>query len=381
MFNLDDPKNQALIAMGLGLLGGAPRQNKNFGADLAHGGLLGLQAYAGAKQAQQREQKEAQQRQMREMQMAEMQRAIQQRGQISDLARSSFAPPQPLDPRQQEGGQQMAPGGGGMEAFARGMMQIDPAQGMQLMPKPRGPVVLSKGAALMDPQTGARIADNPDVPDWMNPQYVDVQKQIRASGRPQVITNVDTRQETEFAKSLGKQQGEDYANLMKGDMAASSKLNKLGRLESLLGSSGNTGKLTPATMELKAAAESLGFKVDPKLPFQQAAQALSNEIALELRNPAGGAGMPGALSDRDREFLVNMVPNLGKTPEGNKMLIDTMRKLAKREKDVARLAREYRKKTGKFDEGFYEVLSQFSAQNPLFPQAPASDGWSVERLP
>jgi hypothetical protein len=156
---------------------------------------------------------------------------------------------------------------------------------------------------------------------------------------------------------------------MKGDGIATSKITRLSRLENLLDQSGKTGKLTPNTMELKAAAESLGFKVDPKLPFQQAAQALSNELALELRNPAGGAGMPGAMSDSDRQFLTNMVPNLAKTPEGNKILLETHKKVAQREKDVAKLAREYKRKTGKFDEGFYEVLNEFSAKNPLFPQA------------
>lgn len=255
------------------------------------------------------------------------------------------------------------------------LLQLNPEEGVRrafpeqkLQFAPNGQVVDMRSL-----QPGQSFAKQPD---WKDPAYQQFQMAKAKAGASRV--NVETRQETEFGKALGKQQGETYADLMKSDAMASSNLNKLSRLESLLQSSGNTGKLTPAVVELKAAAESLGFKVDPRLPFQQAAQALSNEIALGLRNPAGGAGMPGALSDRDREFLQNMVPNLAKTPEGNRMLIQTMKKLAQREKEIAKLAREYRKKTGRFDEGFYDALAEYSAKNPLFDSGPSNDGWSIE---
>jgi hypothetical protein len=39
----DDPKQQALMAMAFGLLGGAPGGRKNFGADVRNAGLLGMQ--------------------------------------------------------------------------------------------------------------------------------------------------------------------------------------------------------------------------------------------------------------------------------------------------------------------------------------------------
>lgn len=44
-------------------------------------------------------------------------------------------------------------------------------------------------------------------------------------------------------------------------------------------------------------------------------------------------------------------------------------KVAEREKEVAKLARDYRKRTGRFDEGFFDELATFSAKNPMFPQA------------
>jgi len=65
-----------------------------------------------------------------------------------------------------------------------------------------------------------------------------------------------------------------------------------------------------------------------------------------------------------------MNPNVSRTAEGRKLLIEVQRRLAKREQDVARLAREYRQKGGKFDEGFEEVAAQFAAKNPLFEGMP-----------
>jgi hypothetical protein len=91
-------------------------------------------------------------------------------------------------------------------------------------------------------------------------------------------------------------------------------------------------------------------------------------MALQLRNPSGGAGMPGALSDADRVYLQSMTPGLTKTPEGRKLISETMITLAKRDQDVAKLARDYRKKNGGFDEGFYNELATWSAANPLFEQ-------------
>jgi hypothetical protein len=44
-------------------------------------------------------------------------------------------------------------------------------------------------------------------------------------------------------------------------------------------------------------------------------------------------------------------------------------KLAERERDVAKMARSYKKRTGKFDDGFYEELADWSQKNPLFNDA------------
>jgi len=183
---------------------------------------------------------------------------------------------------------------------------------------------------------------------------------------PAASTTVVMNQEKEEAKAVGKAAGESFNAIMQSGMDAGSKIARYDRIGQLL-EGVSTGKLTPAATQIAAIADSLGIKIDPNLGSKQAAQALANEIALTLRNPSGGAGMPGALSDKDREFLVSMAPGLGTTPEGNRLLIETAKKLAKRDQEVSRLARQYRQKNGSFGPGFYEELQRYSEANPLFP--------------
>lgn len=91
--------------------------------------------------------------------------------------------------------------------------------------------------------------------------------------------------------------------------------------------------------------EELGITDDTALV--DASKALSARLALELRNPAGGAGMPGALSDKDREFLQSMVASVETTPEAIPLMIEAAVKLQQRNQEVAKLAREYRRQNNR----------------------------------
>jgi hypothetical protein len=207
----------------------------------------------------------------------------------------------------------------------------------------------------------------PDGKPTINTVALQARKEIARAGASSSVTK--NYQESAFSKTVGEDFAKQYTDLMKSDAMATSKITRFGRLEQLLPKAGTTGRFAPAIKDLASAAQSLGLKVDEKrLGTQEAVEQLSNEMALQLRNPAGGAGMPGAMSDADRNYLNNMVPGLGKTAEGNRMIIQTAMKLAQRERDVAKLAREYKKTKGVFDEEFYQVLADFSEKNPLFPQ-------------
>jgi hypothetical protein len=172
-------------------------------------------------------------------------------------------------------------------------------------------------------------------------------------------------QEKAEAQKVGAGFGEEFVNTQKLAAAANDNLARLSRMEQLL-EGVETGRLTTVGTQFNSLAKSFGIDLDPKLGAKQAAQALARQMALELRNPSGGAGMPGAMSDADREFLVSMTPGLETTPEGNKLIIETGRKVAKRVQKVAEIARTYRKKHGQLDEGFYDELQAYSDAHPMF---------------
>ena len=205
----------------------------------------------------------------------------------------------------------------------------------------------------------------------MKPGVLSAKTQVAQAGAGR--NKVVFKQEGEESKTVGKFFGDQYAEIQKAGIDAYGKVNRLSRMEQLL-SGLETGKFTPAMTEVKSALDSLGIKIDPNLGSAQAAQALSNELALQMRNPSGGAGMPGAMSDADRNFLSATVPGLAKTPGGNRQLIETAKRLAQRDQQVAQMARDYRKQNGHLDEGFYQQLQQFSEANPLFKDLGASSG-------
>jgi hypothetical protein len=62
----------------------------------------------------------------------------------------------------------------------------------------------------------------------------------------------------------------------------------------------------------------------------QVLEAMSNQLALAARQ-----NMPGSLSDSDREFLTQIVPNIRKYPRANRELLQRMRATVQRQNEYA----------------------------------------------
>jgi hypothetical protein len=282
------------------------------------------------------------------------------------------------------------------------LLQLAPQTALERgFPAPRAPVVVAPGASLVNPQDPqnpmftapmkpesspvARLIQERDALPPGHPSRAVFDAAITKATTNQPLVNVDNRQENAFGKEVGTELGKQYSTLMNADFSAPATIAKYDRLGGLLAQSGS-GKFKGATTDIKAAAKGLGIDltamgIKDDVDSAQAARALSNQLALELRNPAGGAGMPGAMSDKDREFLLQATPGLENDPNAVGKMIEYRKKLAQREQEVAKMARAYRKKTGKFDEGFYDELQSWSNKNPLFPapkSTPANGGWSIK---
>lgn len=186
---------------------------------------------------------------------------------------------------------------------------------------------------------------------------------VPAGMAPNVASEQAARAEQQ--KDISKNYASVYNNLQNASMSNPAKIAKVERVGQLLeGFEG--GKLSKSAMDIASAGNSLGIKIDPKLPNKQAAEALSKEMALDLRSTANGSGMPGAMSDADREYLKSMTPDVGTTAQGRKMIVEAKVALLKRESTVAGMARQYTKKYGGLNEDFFSQLQAWSERNPIF---------------
>ena len=371
-----DPRSMMLLQMGSGLMSGPSMTPISLGQSIGKAGMQGLQAYQQAQQANQ-------QAQLYQMKVDEAKRQEAERAKVEAAKAELMKNPEFA---------KLAP-------FIQAGLPMTAALD-HVMPKPteRKPMVVGK--SLVDPATREVLYTDPDKPKGpqsdlgklkadmdaglITPQEYQQKYAKLTTHAPAPSARVELKQETEFGKKVGGELGEMYSGLLRADMNAPATIGKYERLGTMLKEAGS-GKFKGTTTEIKAAAKGLGIDLnalgvrDDVAPAQ-AARALANQLALELRNPAGGAGMPGALSDKDREFLVQSIPGLENDPKGNEKMIEYRTKLARREQQVARMARDYRRKNGKFDEGFFDELQQWSEKNPLFPElpsTPASGEWKI----
>lgn len=264
----------------------------------------------------------------------------------------------------------------------------------------RKPIISKRGDIARDPVTNAIVWQNEDAPE-KDDADIRLLKMLHGEGTPAFMaalaklenkrtthapaasaTVVMPAQEKEENKAVGKYFGEQYGEVQKSGLAAGGTIARLTQMQNLM-QGVNTGKLTATGMEIAGIAQALGVNIDPKLGQKQALDAVAKEMTLQLRNPSGGAGMPGAMSDADRNFLQAASAGVDKTPEGNRLIIEARIKLAKRDQEVAQMARNYRARNGTIDEGFYNELAAFAEANPMFNNvqaAPAGGAWSITKV-
>lgn len=97
-----------------------------------------------------------------------------------------------------------------------------------------------------------------------------------------------------------------------------SSLNQMSRL---LDTGLKTGSLAELSKSFKGVlSDVLGVELEG-LAEAEALTAIANKLALEVRNPASGMGLPGATSNRDLDFLNNAIPGLRKSVKGNRLMI------------------------------------------------------------
>ena len=213
----------------------------------------------------------------------------------------------------------------------------------------------------------------------MNDEQRRAVMELKRAGRPLTKINMGGDAEKEEQKVIGKTLGESYQELQKDAMNARNEIDMFGTLKEL-STQTETGKLEPFKTQLAGYAQALGAPINNRYNANQMFEAISNKLTVMARKVGEGQILAGQISDSDREFLKRSVPELGKLPGANKMLIDWNMKLADRRINLARLGEEYYNKNGTM-KGFSEARTTWVKQNSLFPATDISPEQSPQSMP
>lgn len=169
--------------------------------------------------------------------------------------------------------------------------------------------------------------------------------------------------DTESAKLFARR----YDDITAGAQNAQQMMGMYELAEQALASGVRTGVGAEAELSLRQLGSALGLNTDPdKLAGGELIRAVQNRMALTMRSPDGGMGMPGALSDRDIKFLKDSQIGIDRSAEGNRRMLSAFRAMEQRKIEIARLADDYIAQNGRLDAGFNRAVREFADSNPIF---------------
>ena len=201
----------------------------------------------------------------------------------------------------------------------------------------------------------------------------------KVSAVNQAGTTINMGAEKAQDATVGKGYGEYQLDLATKGRNAGSTLNTLALMEQAMKTPGfYSGVGGEGIKRANQFLGALGVKDPRAASAAEVFDALSNKVVLD---GLGGSLGPG-ISNTDRDYISRTAPTLAQSEQGNRDLIGVARKLAQRQQDVARLAREYAgKNQGRLDAGFDQVLDEYATANPLFPLAREGASASARKEP
>lgn len=249
------------------------------------------------------------------------------------------------------------------------------------------------GRPQIDPQRAAAIMANPDIPAGVKQMVMaqimpeeqetegfrlataaeaeryGVPGQIGPDGRfyplktePETVVNVGGGEP--FAQDFWEDR---YKKLQNAALGAETNIEMYDIAQTALDSGLRTGFGAETEMALRRIGQSMGLDTNPeKIAAGELLTTVQNRMALMMRNPDSGMGMPGAVSDRDLKFLKDSQIGMDRTPEGNRRMLAAFRAIEQRKLEMAELADLYLKKNKRLDAGFNAMVREYAEANPLF---------------
>lgn len=396
----DDPQKQALLMMGLGLLGA--RKDKSVLGNIGDAGLLGMQAYGQGQKFQMQKQQAEQEAKLRQMQMDDMQRKIADEQAVRSAYSQNIQPGMPqMQPTDYEtpsgpagpasmnmqGLQQslMSLGPVGMPHLAqlsamnaKNYQKVGPGESLFDMSAPGGP----RSVASTPDKPPPGFLRNPDGSLKADPEWLAAQERIRAAGKPEVRVNTNLPPlENSEQKGKGEINVKYYGGLQEAAANARKENALLTGLEKI---DLDTGKTTPANATVSAWIASLGG--GPRFKEVAAKGQSFTNFATELVMQKQLA-QKGPQTESDARRLEQTVANLGNTPEANKLLISFSKAQNQRAIDEERFYSEWWKKNKTYEGAADAWLSEKGATSiwdspdlKKYQSASGNIGWSATRV-
>jgi hypothetical protein len=192
--------------------------------------------------------------------------------------------------------------------------------------------------------------------------FFDFKTQLKREGATRINNSINTGEKA-YDTKLGGAYADRFLESQKAGQSAVGQIGTLDIMDKLTADPNFYSGVGAEkfALPLKQAISRLGGDPNAAAPME-AFRSLSSKATLDSMGGSLGAGF----SNADRDFVISQVPSLQNTPEGNKQLIQITRKVAERNQQIAKLARDYAAKNGRLDEGFDEALSRWAEANPMF---------------
>ena len=213
--------------------------------------------------------------------------------------------------------------------------------------KPRDPLVVNN--RVVNPDDPAEVyADYSDPVAEKLPSYAQITlkdgeyeyipgqpeslRKLGESSVKQPLVSIDNgKGDDAFQSAVGKTAGERYYSVIDAGQKAATTEGNLQAMETLLNEIDYTGFGGTTLLNVQRAGAMVGLEIGNDVAPKEAAQRLSNELALGLKE-----NLPGPMSNADREFLLSIPPNLNVTDAGNDALIFLLRQRTRFEQAAAK---------------------------------------------
>ena len=224
------------------------------------------------------------------------------------------------------------------------------------------------GYALLTPEQ-AQTMGLPEGERWQ----VSPNGQIKPVSGSQTTVNVNTEGDTAWEKESAKLFAQRYDTLTTQAQSAQQMLGLYDIAQSALDTGMRTGVMGGGEQAVRQLGLAMGIGDADKVAGAELLTSVTNRMALQMRNPDSGMGMPGAVSDRDLRFLKDAQIGLDRSPEGNRRMLEAFRALEQRKVEVAALADQYIEQNGRLDVGFNKMVREYAETNPMFDERASAD--------